>query len=143
MIPAHCRLKHEPEKGVYGDCLRAAVASMFEMDTKDVPHFFHDGCDGETGHGRLHEWCVTQGYLPVLIHYPGSATLEQVGEVIRASYPDLYYLLFASIAGGDHVVIGRNGETAHNPSWYPTPIIGPNSNGHWGVMHFVSVRFAE
>jgi hypothetical protein len=143
MIPTHCRVKHNPEAGQYGDCLRACIAALFEADPQTVPHFFHDGCDGETGHERLRDWCASQGFHPIMSQYDGSASFEMLGNVIRAMSPNVYYLLFAQIEAGDHVVIGLNGETVWNPSWYPTPIIGPNGNGNWGVMHFVSDRFAK
>lgn len=138
MIPVHCRVKHDAEAGSYGDCLRASVASLLEIEPpENVPHFFHDGCDGETGHERLREWLATQNLVPFTVGFDGSASLDDVLGMMKNINPDVYYMLFGATKEGDHVVICRNEKIVWNSAWYGTPIIGPGSNDVWSVMVFV------
>lgn len=42
MKPVDQTIMHEPHLGLYGDCMRAALASMLEVPIEKVPHFLHD-----------------------------------------------------------------------------------------------------
>ncbi len=44
MIPLMQRNHHDPANGIYGDCHRAAIASLLELPMDDVPHF----CDADS-----------------------------------------------------------------------------------------------
>lgn len=69
--------RHDPENGIYGDCLRAAVAMCLGMPAADVPHF----CQGESDDGvwrtRLHAWLVPQGLYALEVPWPDLALLLQ------------------------------------------------------------------
>lgn len=39
MTPQDQEFLHDPENGVYGDCVRAVIASLLDLSIKDVPHF--------------------------------------------------------------------------------------------------------
>lgn len=139
MFPCNCRIKHDPENGQYGDCLRASIASVFNYtDPEDVPHFYHDGCDGETGNKRLREWLSKEhNCVPFLVYFDGGQSRDEVLNHINETNPDIYYLLFGASDKADHVVICRNNKIIHNTAWVGSHIIGPNSNGYWCVMVFV------
>ncbi len=139
MITQHCIVKHDPPNS-YGDCIRAAVASILNIErTEDVPHFAHDDPDEVTALKRLKEWLLTRGLAPFFTMFDGSASLEDVLMSIDAFNPGIYYLLFGRSQNEDHVVVGCGGKIVHDPSWYSSSITGPNSNGHWVVMIFVPV----
>lgn len=53
--------KHDPDNGVYGDCFRACVASLLEMELSDVPHF----CSREDWVGAFHDWLEASGLFAV------------------------------------------------------------------------------
>ena len=138
MIPAFCRVNHEPEQDKFGDCLRAVVASILEIEPPEkVPHFFHDNCNGETGHRRLRDYLETQGLVPFVAYYPGSESLEDILNIQAVQNPDVHFGLFCSAGGGDHIVVCCNGKVVHNPSWVQSKVSGPNSNGFWGIMVLV------
>lgn len=137
MIPAICRIKHDPDAGTFGDCLRACVASILELDADDVPHFFHDGCDGETGTQRMREWLSERQLAPFFIQYDGHHSLDEILELQGAQNPDVHYLLYGRTADEDHVVVARGDKVVHNPSWYPTPLVGCGSHGLWTMMVIV------
>lgn len=139
MIPVQCRVKHDPENGTFGDCLRAVVASMLELNAEDVPHFYHDNCDGETGHERLRVFLQMDDLVPFVSYFPGNENLENILQSQAVLNPNVYYLLFCSTDDGDHVVICQDGRIVHNPSWVQSKVTGPNSNGYWGVMVFAKL----
>ena len=137
MKPCQCRVSHQPEKNQYGDCLRACVASILEVDPETVPHFFHDGCDGETAIKRLREYLKTFNLNAYYTIIDGSVKREEIYKYHKDNNPDIYYLLFGSTNTGEHVVICKNDKVVHNPSWAGPSIVKPGSNGFWSTMVFV------
>ena len=137
MIPVSCRVKHDPENGTYGDCLRAVVASILEIEPpENVPHFFHDNPGGDEGHERLREYLKTQGLVPFMTYFSGDDSLENILQTQQSINPDVHFALFCQSETADHVVVCGNGKVVHNPSWVQGSVTGPNSNGYWGVMVF-------
>jgi len=140
MIKVSCQVSHDPEKGTYGDCLRACIATMLEKPSNDVPHFYHDGCDGNEGNKRLQEYLKTQNLI-ACYQYFESAPVDEVKQHMKVLNPEVVYLLMGSTATGDHIVICKNDEVLHNPNWGGQPIIKPTSLGVTVVMVLVSSLF--
>lgn len=139
MKPVMCRVPHYPEKGYYGDCLRAAVASMLEFDADDVPHFFHDGCDNETGSKRFEDFLKSHNLRAFRIGLDGGFSLETILKQMNDFNPDLHYLLFGSTAEFDHVVVCKNDKIVHNPAiGSGAPIVKCTSQNVWIIMVFVN-----
>lgn len=135
MIPAHCRVRHDPPE-TYGDCVRAAVASVMELNTDDVPHFYCDN-NGVAGLQRLREWLGLQGLAPYFIHLPDTLSLDDILSGVNLDNPGIHYILFGNTGDGDHCVVCCDGEVVHNPSWYPLPLIKACSNGYWSILLIV------
>lgn len=133
MIPVHCTVKHDPNAGTYGDCLRACIASILETDAVQVPHFLHDNCDATTMVERLNKFLAPR-YSAVWMNFPGDETMEAVLAFMTGFNGGPHFLLFGSTVDGDHVVIGHNGEVVFDPAWFPSGIVGPNSAGFWAVV---------
>jgi hypothetical protein len=72
MKPIDQSIPHQPEVGQYGDCMRAMVASLFEVGIETVPHFFEDGCNAQTFNERINAWLrpMNLGYLPIGVISP-------------------------------------------------------------------------
>jgi hypothetical protein len=134
MQPVFCRVRHDPEAGTYGDCLRACVASILEIDAETVPHFFEDDCDGATGMDRLRKWLGTQGLAPFAASFDASASLDEILGFQADQNPGVHYLLFGRTEGGDHVVVAQGDKVVHNPEWYPSRLVAAGSHGYWTVM---------
>ena len=132
MIPAQCMVNHNPPFS-YGDCVRACVASLLELPTEEVRHFFKDGCDGATGQARMSEWLLERSYAPFFVHTDGAQSLAEVLQYMAVNNPNVFYMLFGSTESGGHVVIGRGGEIVHNPAWTGGQLVGPQSNGFWTI----------
>ena len=123
MTPDICLVKHDPPSS-YGDCVRACVASMLDKRTADVPHFAHDGPDGDTLRKRLSDWLDA---APCWIGLPGS--LDEVQEFMRVVNPGVWYMLISA----DHAVICRNGTVQHDPAWVRVALVPP-ADGVWYLM---------
>src|SRR5688572_6272345 len=132
MIPAQCMVSHKPPHS-HADCVRACVASLLDLPTAEVEHFFHDGCDGMTGMERMNAWLVQRGYAPFFAHYDGSFTLAELLHTLGAVNPNAYYILFGNTENGAHAVVGKGGQIVHNPAWVNVPIVKAPDNGFWTV----------
>jgi hypothetical protein len=128
-----CRVKHDPEAGTYGDCVRACIASLLEMDAEKVPHFYNDNCDGETGNERIRHFLAPR-YAPFWINYPGSLSLNDIQYTMSILNKGVSYILYCSSGGGDHGVVCRDDMIIHNPAWLNSVIDGPASHGFWTVL---------
>jgi hypothetical protein len=68
MIPVDMLVKHDPQNGVWGDCTRACVASIFELPADQVPHFCNGGEEPPDAEGvlpwerRLRAWLRDRGF---------------------------------------------------------------------------------
>jgi hypothetical protein len=135
MTPVHCRNRHDPENGKYGDCLRACVASVLDVDYDAVPHFFETNADVSTMTNGLRDYLATVGYAPFYVSYSGAVSRDDLLSMIGENAPNATYILFVGLAGGtDHAVVCQGGAVVHNPQWYPIPIVGPPSSGDWIVL---------
>jgi hypothetical protein len=137
MTPALCRVKHDPDAGTYGDCVRACVATILDLDTDAVPHFYHDNPTGEVGMQRMRDWLAGRGLAPYVSALPPDP-LADILDHMGQYNPTVPYMLYGSTSdGGDHVVVCRGGEIVHNPAWYGCRIVGPASVGHWQIVVLV------
>lgn len=138
MIPANCLVPHKPDEGKYGDCLRACIATMLSLDSEDVPHFYHDGCDGDTGHARMVEYLASQGLVVVVLSGGESGTRDEIVTQFGTANPNAPYMLFGGMpGGGDHVVVCKGGAVFHDPAWIKVMMSGPTSQGVWLIMVLV------
>lgn len=114
MKPQDQEFIHQPEKGIYGDCQRAVLASLLEMDMCQVPHFCAIAEDNSDVF-----WEEVQKFLNPL----GYAYLT-----VPATQAHLWGLntdLYHDISGPSprdptilHAVVGLGGKIVHDP--HPT-----------------------
>lgn len=89
-----------PERG---NCLQAAVASLFDLPLDDVPHFIDEG---NRWWIALQDWLRPRG-LHCVYSSASSIEIAQPG----------YYLMVGKSPRHDqaHVVIAKDGEMVHDP----------------------------
>lgn len=134
MQPVHCQVKHDPPNS-YGDCLRACIATVLDMDPQEVPHFADGGASGDEAMWWLRGWAKTHGLAPFITAFPGDVSMADLLEMQRTVNPDSVYVLFGGTSGGgDHCVVCKGGEVVHNPAWYHSSLVGPLSNGTWQIL---------
>jgi hypothetical protein len=132
--------KLDPENGQWGDCLRACIASLFEMDIEGVPHFCDERAYPEGHYPAVQEWLKRRDLT--MIAYPVPADkMEEHGEAMRALGVDCFYLVGGRSGLSNHVVVAQYGACVHDP--YPkldSPWHGhmaPDDNGNYEVMMIV------
>ena len=89
------------------ECVRACVASIFEVPIEEVPHFALRVLEGRKDGSipKLSEWSRERGYEPVRWgHF----------EDARASH-DIYPTAYCIAGDGEHAVVMRGGEVVHDP----------------------------
>lgn len=132
VIAVQCRVPHRPEENKYGDCVRACVASILELDAEHVPHFYHDNPTPEVGMQRIRDY-LRPSHTAFVTNYPPEP-LNDLLLIMGEANPDTVYMLFGSVGEGDHVVICEGGKIIHNPAWIGCSLVGPGSHGFWQVM---------
>lgn len=134
MIPHFCRVKHDPPH-TFGDCLRACVASIFDVeDPETVPHFYHDDPPVEVANKRLDDWCAERGFFPFIVGYDGvNLSFQGLRSIVGIQSPDLHYL----VLGSNHIVVCQGDKMVHDPAWIPVRM-EPN-DGIWQIMLFVKI----
>lgn len=140
MIAHKCQVIHRPQYGFYGDCLRACVASILEMEPDAVPHVFQDGCDGVEGDKRLTGFLRGVGLGTFRAYFPGDVSLDDLlTHVASGSSENVCQILICSIDGGNHAVVIQNGKIVHDPALYVVRNYAPAVSGYWEVMALVKL----
>ena len=136
MIPQEMSVKHDPENAHFGDCARACIASMLELQPYSVPHFYRDG-NGENGHARMQEFLGRHGLCYVQIPLQSKAENGEKVDLKRALeiggyWTDdlIHYMLGGnSVHGCGHFVVAKSDRIVHNPG--AAKLIGPQDDGFW------------
>lgn len=128
---------HDPTNGVWGDCHRAAIASVMGLPLETVPHFGDGGPSDEEFMERERIWLLKQGLVRIMVWF--ACELPDVFAYQAKYNPGIYYLLGGtSRTGVDHTVVCLDGEIVHDPSQNESGIVGKMSCGFYGVTHFGS-----
>ena len=64
MIPVDQLVMRDPEKGIFGDCVRAAIASLLGVRAEIVPHFLQEAFeagDSDLMLDRVNDWLRSRG----------------------------------------------------------------------------------
>ncbi len=143
MKPVKQRNKHNPDRGVFGDCHRAAIASILELDYDEVPHFADGGPDGEEFNRRVIEFLKVKKLTPVHVIYPGESlggNLADILTCLKSHNPGVHFLLGGtSRTGVDHTVVCCDGAIVHDPSKNASGIVGPCDDGHYWVTYLAAI----
>jgi len=135
MTPQKQLLNHKPPES-YGDCHRAALASILDLPILDVPHFMHGlgPKEGNEFERRQKEFLLYLGLVPICVPFDGSAGLDAVLQTLGAQCPGIYYLIGGDAGRGvGHTVVGCGGEIVHDPHPANIGIIGPMDDGLFWV----------
>lgn len=109
---------HDPANGVFGDCLRACIASLLDLEADSVPHFMYDGCSGEVGWARVNSFLAPRGLALMWIEVAPGGELGV----------EAYHMLAGLNGYGDqHVVIAHSMEPVHNPDTATNDFMAPET----------------
>jgi hypothetical protein len=139
MKPVKGNVNHDPDNGTWGDCHRAAVASLLELPLEKVPHFGDGGPDAEEFTARERRFLSSLGLWPVYFAYKDTP-LEAIQRYMKLANPGVYYLLGGtSRLGTPHTVVGLDDEIVHDPSRVNSGIVGPMADGVYWVTVVVDI----
>lgn len=66
MTPVDQEFIHDPDNGLIGDCQRAVIASLLDLDISEVPHFLKIAMERDGTHGGywddLQLWLGARGF---------------------------------------------------------------------------------
>ena len=94
MTPVKQEFRHNPPE-TYGDCHRAAMASLLDLPLYAVPHFMHGlgPKDGEIFHRRESEFLMSRGLCAIQFGLFTNATVSEACTIASTWNPDRYFLL--------------------------------------------------
>src|SRR3954462_14709277 len=110
MVPADQEFLYQETPRVYGDCVRASIASVLELPISEVPHFLH------LAKGEVYEnYCLIEDFLLA----KGCEVLWQVNIEDHLVVGRNVYHLISGQSPRDptigHMVVGLNGAICHDP----------------------------
>lgn len=144
MTPYKGIVKHDPENGQWGDCLRTAIGCLLDMQPELVPHFAAAG-DKETDEivaERVNDWLAKRRLCRITIYFSGKLSPEEACSALGAINPGIPYLFSGrSKLGSNHTVIARNGKIIHDPSPLNTGIVGPMDNDFY-MIEFIGAKLS-
>lgn len=142
MTPLKQANRHKPSEGIWGDCHRAAIASIFDLPLGDVPNFGDGGPDGYEFARRERAWLAGVGMVPIHVVY--NDDLPAILRCVKALNPDVYYLIGGrSRTGVGHTVVGFNDAIVHDPSLDDSGIVGPmEEDGLYHLTFFGTAKCA-
>lgn len=145
MTPVDQDIYSDKEKGIFGNCLQACIASMLDFSLEDVPHFMQESPDNPWISAK--EWIKEKGY--VVFSFCTTATvldslyIEGIYQNIdgRQCYSPRYCILCGpGPRGVNHAVIGQvNGygvKIVHDPHHSRAGLI----DGHRWVYFFLKME---
>lgn len=124
------------ERGIVGDCLRAAVASILDLPRSSVPHYLHlHWPDTDKANLEFDRFIARHGYM--LLVLPGSVFMS----LVRENDVQCYHLIFGiASSNGDtapHACVGLNGRIVHDPNPMKPGLMGAIDD--WQIGVFVSL----
>lgn len=142
MTPVKQLYRHDPDQGVQGDCLRAAIASMLDLPAADVPHFAQpDGpgtkiVSGPTGLMHVEHFLEQRGWtLFQIVVEDTDNNVDAVLQLVGDQNWGVHWLLIGRSIAGNHVVVCKGPKIVHDPAQDKRdPILtGPLKGGYWRV----------
>lgn len=133
-------IEGDQDQGINGDCYRAALATLLDLDIASVPHFYEEVNDdrGSVNNERTTDWALTvdkwitqwladRGVVRIRTMIDGRvADVNDVFETASACSGGLPLLLSgANKNNQSHVVIVEGSRIIWDPSKHNTGIVGP------------------
>lgn len=127
--------KHRPQDGIPGDCHRACLTSMLDLEIGDIPNVPMElALNGTAFHQFYDDELHKLGYAAVTFAYEGD--LSGVQNIMQVLNPGVRYILGGSSARGiGHSVVGCGNKVLWDPSTEckpaEEPIVGPLDGYYW------------
>lgn len=152
--------KHDPSKGLVGDCFRTSLAMLLGFASpKVVPHFVKDlshwecqydedtkdwinvwiPSEHEKFNAAVNEYLATKGVslVQIALYFDDLKEALNYGDKMLKGVP---WMLSGRSVITDHAIVCLGGEVWQDPSGDTSrkvPLVGPCSEGHWWVGFLV------
>lgn len=148
MIPVKQTFRHDPASGSYGDCMRAAIASVLELPIGEVPHFGEGGPPDAEFDRRVKGWLLSAGVPRFVFAQPsGDDPAEGLRIALnnaKACNPGTWWTLGGTSSNGvGHEVVCYEDEIVHDPSLDLSGIVGPLGGFYWLTFYGSMVTLKE
>jgi hypothetical protein len=138
MIPVFQQVLHDPNAGQYGDCHRAAIATVLGLPPDDVPHFGFDDPPAPAFFNREREFLARFNLYGATVPFSGELT-DVLRTMSTLNGSDFVYLLGGkSPRGTNHTVVCRGDQIEHDPNPKGGGLVEPCSDGLWWLTFFVA-----
>lgn len=143
MTPFKQLLTHDPKRGVYGDCHRTAIGSIFDIPPEQMPHFYDRDRTEDQARQLVDEWLAARGLTQILLPFwEGGNHADSLGDVLskvsRWNSGQYHLLSGTSRNSLGHSVVCLDGVIVHDPAPTDGGIIGPLDDGCYWVTFFGS-----
>jgi hypothetical protein len=145
MIPRTQLFRHDPDHGVLGDCYRAVIASILNLELKAVPHFGAEATAAPTWdfQRRVDEFLAARGLVEIRMNFAAPDGLGPLLQVISAGCPGVCFILSGVANNGfGHAVVSCDGEIIHDSNPAKVGIAGPYPGYGFGVT-FIGAAIAK
>ena len=141
MKPQKQKFLQDEAAGTTGDCGRAVLACLLDLDVEEVPHFGENlpqRFSGVEYNRRENEWLRGRGLYRVKIVFDGELSVDRVIRAVSSNNPDLLFLLVGTSKNETtHVVVCGNNKIVHDTALDDSGIVGPEGCGFYFVEFLV------
>lgn len=95
---------HDPDNGVQGDCMRAVLACVLDLELADVPHFAAEAVGVADFWYRVSKWLRERDLIRAAFYYEGE--LDEVLEEFGSQY-SLEYFVSGKSKNSHHIVVAK------------------------------------
>lgn len=134
MKPVDQEFIHKPEIGQYGDCQRAVIASLLDLEISEVPHFLADAKGDSVGY-----WEGLQGFL-IARGFAWLTVPARCGAAFFGCERGVYHEIAGPSPRGNgvsHAVVGMNGEIVHDPHPSRAGLAGDSSQWEYSFLVYL------
>lgn len=118
MKPVNMIVMHDPDNGVWGDCTRACVASIFELPAEEVPHFGVNGLTPQLPDGTYEWWNNLMAWLEPRGFSMITYQIDSPEEDWPAQHMQFHYIRSGlTCRDTDHDTVWFGGKMVHDPQW--------------------------
>lgn len=139
MKPVDQEFTHRPEIGQHGDCQRAVLASLLELQISDVPHFLQlANGDPDEYWTMLQAFCRSHGYAYL--------TTQQRGANFWGDVSGIYHEISGPSPRGNgvyHAVVGLDGQVVFDPHPSRSGLAGDPSTWEHAYLVLVDAQRAQ
>lgn len=135
MTPQKQKFRHDPDKGIYGDCWRTAIACILDKARDQVPHFYESG-DGELCGKLTHKYLEENNFYMFRAFFDaGYYTLPRLLNFMDSMITEGAYYLLSGTSKNQcgHVVICQGNKIVWDPALDDSGIIGPMDDGNYWI----------